>query len=326
MFYVYEWYNVDSGFIFYVGKGCNNRHKSTNHRNHLFVEYKANNNCASRIIANFSEEDKALEYEHLRIVELKTTGQATCNLDDGGKGGPQFIWTDEMRQYKSVYNPMKAAKQRKRMSERNPMKNPSVAQRVNSTKRRAIIINKVEYPSVSSAAKHFGVRQSTVIKWCNKGINQQHQLCRYKDSEQVVFDGIRYNRGGCRSLVYRGIKYETPKDLASELGLDKSTVSKWALRGFDPQGNECRYLDDIEQHEYKPFINGEKIRKPIYVNGVLYESKAEAERQLGLCKGYLAPYIAGTRKNSKYICEYANQQPNRGNAENSTTEGSTTNG
>lgn len=28
MFYVYEWYIVETGEIFYVGKGCKNRYKS----------------------------------------------------------------------------------------------------------------------------------------------------------------------------------------------------------------------------------------------------------------------------------------------------------
>ena len=39
MFYVYEWYIVETGEIFYVGKGCKNRYKSTCHRNRLFDEF-----------------------------------------------------------------------------------------------------------------------------------------------------------------------------------------------------------------------------------------------------------------------------------------------
>lgn len=26
-FYVYEWYNIDTNEVFYVGKGCGNRYK-----------------------------------------------------------------------------------------------------------------------------------------------------------------------------------------------------------------------------------------------------------------------------------------------------------
>ena len=32
-FYVYEWYNVETNEIFYVGKGCNNRYKNISDRN-----------------------------------------------------------------------------------------------------------------------------------------------------------------------------------------------------------------------------------------------------------------------------------------------------
>ena len=35
-FYVYEWYNVDSGEVFYVGKGTGYRYKRTENRNKYF--------------------------------------------------------------------------------------------------------------------------------------------------------------------------------------------------------------------------------------------------------------------------------------------------
>jgi hypothetical protein len=107
-------------------------------------------------------------------------------------------------------------------------------------------------------------------------------------------------------LVYKGKWYESPIDLAKELGLHHSTVAKWAKNGFDPQGVECRYEDDTAEHIFKPYVKGSPMMKAIIVNGVQYSSKAEAEKQLGLCKGYLAPYLAGTRKNNKYICRYVN--------------------
>lgn len=36
MFYVYEWYNIDTGYIFYVGKGTKKRVYSKTSRNKLF--------------------------------------------------------------------------------------------------------------------------------------------------------------------------------------------------------------------------------------------------------------------------------------------------
>ena len=130
MFYVYEWYNVDTNEIFYVGKGCRERYKQTIKRNKLFQEYYKNNNCNSRIIKYFEKEEDAFKYENERILELKEIGQCFCNLDNGGKGGVNFIWTDEMKEYQPKYNPMKDEKQKERMSKNNPMKNPDIAKRV----------------------------------------------------------------------------------------------------------------------------------------------------------------------------------------------------
>lgn len=326
MFYVYEWFNVDTNFVFYVGKGCGNRCKSIRGRNKLFKEYIQNNNCNYRIVKFFDSEDDSFNYENKRILELKEINQATCNLDYGGKGGTNFCWTPEMRKYKSLYNPMKEEKQRKRLSENNPMKRKEIVKKVSEKNSRAVIINGIEYSSVKRASIELKVKDSTIIKWCKKGVDYNLQPCRYKDSEQAKFTGIRYNKGGCRPIVYKGVWYESAVDIAKELHLNYTTIHKYAKRGFDNEGNECRYEDDKSEHTYKPVHIGKWNNKAIIVNGKLYPSKADAEKALGLCRGYLSPYIAGIRKNQKYICQYANQQPSQGNTDKSTLEGSTTNG
>ena len=325
VFYVYEWYNVENGFIFYVGKGCKNRYKSLSHRNKLFLNYIKSNKCDVRIIKLFESEEMAFKFENERIIELKSQGQSVCNLDNGGTGGPQFIWTTEMRKYKSTYNPMKDEKQRKRMSEHNPMKNPLIANNANRKTEIYVVINGVEFNSINKAAKHYNVCSETIKRWCKKGINPNFEQCKYKNKEQVIFHGKRFNHYGCRPVIYKGIQYETLLDLARELGTTSNAILNWARRGFDPYGNVCRYANDLTEHVFIPYEKGSQSRKAIYVNGILYKSKSDAEKSLGLCKGYLAPYIAGTRKNNKYICKYANQQPSQENFDNSILEGSTTN-
>ena len=325
MFYVYEWFNLKTGDVFYVGKGCRGRYKQNRHRNKLFQEYFENNDCGHRIVKRFSDEQEAFDYEKKRILELKAVGQASCNIDDGGHGGLNSVWTVEARENWSKNNPMKEEEQRQRMSEHNPMKNADVAKTVGQKHSRQVVINGDVFDSVKTAAKYFNVKEATIAFWCKKGINERFEPCRYLDSEQVEFFGNRYNKGGCRPVIYKGERYESPIDLAEELELHHSTVCKWAKRGFDPQGNECRYEDDESEHTFKPFVNGETLKKAIIVNGVEYPSKAEAEKALGLSKGYLAPYLAGTRKNQKYICQYVNQQPSRMNTDESSSEGSTTN-
>ena len=62
MFYVYEWYVVESGEIFYVGKGTRNRYKVRKH-NKFFNDFITRYNCDSRIIKEFKTEKEAFEYE-----------------------------------------------------------------------------------------------------------------------------------------------------------------------------------------------------------------------------------------------------------------------
>ena len=325
MFYVYEWFNTNTNEIFYVGKGTKKRYLQTTKRNQLFNNYLASHNCESRIIKTFDSEQEAFDYEHQRIVELKSQNQATTNLDYGGTGGVNFVWTEEMRKYKSTYNPMKAECQRKRMSEKNPMKNKDIQEKVKKHTTKPVVIGENEYPSIIEASRHFGVCEETISKWVKKGINPFGEFCRLKGDAQKEYSG-RYNKGSCRQINYNNKIYESPIDVAKEIGLHHSTICKWAKKGFSPNGVICKYLDDETEYIYKPFINGQSNKKPIMVNGTIYPSKNEAEIALGLSKGYLAPYIAGTRKNELFICEYVNQQPSHTNSYKSSMEGSTTNG
>lgn len=324
MYYVYEWFIVDTNEVIYVGKGSNKRYKVRKH-NRFFNDMVKKYKCESRIIKRFKSEEDAFNYEYKRINELREIGQCVCNIYDGGFGGTTSWWTDDRRKYYSDHNVMKLKDQRKRMSLNNPMKDHEVAAKTNSYKRRPVIIDGREYESITAVADEYMTSHECVDKWCNKGKNPYGETCRYKDSKQVIFKGKRYNKGGCRPLRYKGKEYESPIDLAEELKLHHSTVCRWAKRGYDPEGNECRYLDDSMKHEFKKGSCGDDKKKPIWVNGVWYPSKADAEKQLGLSKGYLSPYIAGTRKNKKYICVYDNQHPSQTKSDKSSLEGSETN-
>lgn len=324
MYYVYEWFIVETGEIIYVGKGCRNRYKVRKH-NRFFNDMINRFECQSRIVKEFQSEKEAFEYEFQRVFELKLKGQCVCNINNGGAGGTTNWWNSEKRKAYSERNVMKSEKQRKRMSENNPMKSKRISEKVAKTKQRAVIIDGIRYSSIKQAQQYFGVSFETIKTWCKKGQNKEGKLCRYEDSDQVVFSGKRYNKGGCREIVYKNKLYESPIDLAKEINVCNSTICEWTKRGFDPNGNICRYTDDDRKLAYIPNRNSDLHSKPIIVNGVRYNSKKEAEEKLGLKKGYLAPYIAGIRKNNKYICEYDNQQASGTKSDNSSTEASTTN-
>ena len=219
------------------------------------------------------------------------------------------MWTEEMKKYKSEYNPMKDEKQRERMKTNNPMKNKDVALRVGSTKRKPVIIGNKRFSSLREASDTTGAAFDTIKKWCELGVNSSGEFCRFESEEQVYpSDGFRYFKPVGKEMTYQGETFENVIVASKKLHISKCTLYRWLRNGFDDFGNKCRYTSDNRTLEFKPIILGESNRKPIYVNDVWYPSKAEAERRLGLCKGYLAPYLDGTRKNNKYVCRYDNQQ------------------
>lgn len=168
MFYVYEWFIIETGEIIYVGKGCNRRYKVTKHNkffNDMIKRYK----CESRIIKTFDIEKEAFDYEFQRILELKNIGQCVCNIYNGGFGGTTNWWTDELREKYSKNNIMKTNKYRERMKTNNPMSNPGIAEKTNGQKRRKVIIGNVTYNSIKEVKETLGVSYSNLITWNKKG-------------------------------------------------------------------------------------------------------------------------------------------------------------
>lgn len=180
MFYVYEWYIVETGEIIYVGKGCRNRYKTTQH-NKFFRDMIKRFHCESRIIKEFESELEAYSYEHDRTVELKAIGQCVCNIYLGGTGGTTNWWTNERRHEYSERNVMKTELQRTRMKENNPMKNKEISKKVAASISKTVRINGILYNSLKEASKDFNVSDVTITNWCKKGHNPKGQICEYID-------------------------------------------------------------------------------------------------------------------------------------------------
>lgn len=321
MYYVYEWYIVETGEIIYVGKGTRRRYKVRKH-NKLFNEMIKRFECDSRIIKEFETEKEAFEYEFIRVNELRKDGQCVCNIHKGGFGGTTEWWTDELRQQYSEKNVMKSELQRKRMSDKNPMKNKAIAEKSNSQKRIPVVIGDKEFESIHDAIVELGTSWEAITNWCKKGINPNGEKCRYKDSEQVEFTGKRYNKGTCKGITYLGEHYETPIDLAEKLGCNVSKLYHWLANGFDHYGNPIRY--DTDNRELS-FVRRKGANHPVIVNGKKYPSISAASRDLNVSSQWLGDILKGKHTSPNYICKYDDQQPSRGNTDNSTPEGSTTN-
>lgn len=104
-FYVYEWFNIKTNEVFYVGKGRNNRYKDIKQRNTYFKNYYNKYKCEVRKIKTNLSEDDAFKFEKELISEYRKTGQAQCNLTDGGEGAtfPLGSWNDIFSKLKTLY-------------------------------------------------------------------------------------------------------------------------------------------------------------------------------------------------------------------------------
>lgn len=86
MFYVYEWFKVDTYEVFYVGKGTGMRRFELHNRNRYFASIYKKYRCAVRLVGQYLTNEEACSLEVMRIAELKAIGQAKCNLTFGGTG------------------------------------------------------------------------------------------------------------------------------------------------------------------------------------------------------------------------------------------------
>jgi len=315
MYYVYEWYVKDTNEVFYVGKGCNNRYKNYWDRNEIFKEYYNKNECSSRIIREFENEKDAFDFEKQYIDELKSKNECRANIHIGGAGGCGKYWSEELRKDYSENNVMKRPEQRKRMSINNPMKNPEIAKRVKKQKSKKVIINNVEYESIKDVMNKYNTTWESINNWCLKGINPLGERCRFANEEQHELIG-RYNKGGCKSIKYKGITYEAVIDLCREINKSETAVHSWLKRGFDTEGNECRYIDDERTNlvfENRHAKRNKNKAKKIIINGVLYQSVADASKLLNIPKSTIYSYLQGKKHNPNIICAYDNQQPSQEN-------------
>lgn len=240
-FYVYEWFNVETGEVFYVGKGCKKRYLDTQHRNKLFLDYiKSNSVDVRKIYENLTEEE-AFQIEAEVTEMYKEKGECKCCLAKGGTGGCSSVWTEEFKEYWSTYNPMKEEKQRERMRQNNPMHNKEIALKNGLKHKRAVIINGVYYDGVIDAAKACGVRDVTISAWCKKGCDSKGNPCRYADEEQKEFSPTITGKA---VLIDEKNYYPTVKAAALALGAKDSSPLCRALKANKPyKGHLCRYVN-----------------------------------------------------------------------------------
>lgn len=240
-FYVYEWFNIDTNEVFYVGKGRGSRYKTTRKRNKYFLKYIENNNVDVRKVYENLTEEEAFSIEEKLTKAYKEKGQCQCCLAKGGTGGTSSIWTEEFKEYWSEYNPMKKESQRQRMRDNNPMKNKEIALKSGEKHKRAVIINGEYFDGVIDASKKFGVVINTISAWCKRGYDTKGNPCRYADEEQKKYT---ISKQGRAVIIDDKDYYPTVKEAAWALGSkDSSPLCKALKTGQRYKGHVCKYAD-----------------------------------------------------------------------------------
>lgn len=117
VFYVYAWYYIKTGKVFYIGKGKNMRYKSMQRRNSYFLNIvqKEKDLVSVKFIKENLTECDAFDLEKRLIQEYKEKGECKANFHEGGCGGNTGNYDNPERSKKLS----EAAK--RRVGELNPM-------------------------------------------------------------------------------------------------------------------------------------------------------------------------------------------------------------
>ena len=323
MFYIYEWFNIKTNEVFYVGKGVYNRYK-VKKRNKFFNEYIKNNECNVRIIEYYEDELMCFKREEELIEQYKKIGQCQCNCVFGGCGGVKTYWTKEMKEKMSRENPMKSEKQRQRMSKYNPMKNSEISMKVGKKHWKPFYIGNTRFNNLQEASKYYNKDKTTISYWLKKGISSSGEKCYHIINEELK--PIILNKEKCY-ILFRNKKFNSIRELSEKEHIPYKTIENWLKKGFSSKGEYIRYSNDKKNYIYiKP--NKTHTNKVIKINGKIYNSILEASKKLKISCVTLRKILNNKGKTYKYKnlnCEYVNQQPSYMNTDKSNIEGSTTN-
>ena len=91
-YYVYEWYRVSDGHVFYVGKGSGDRmyHAAKTKRNPHFYHYVKKYKCDCRVVKDGLTEHEAYVLENDICKKRQQNNECECNIADTSfcNGGP----------------------------------------------------------------------------------------------------------------------------------------------------------------------------------------------------------------------------------------------
>ena len=245
MYYVYEWFIEETGEIFHVGKGKNNRMFDVKRRNKYFKRIINKYKCNVRIFKNGLTEEQAWQLEKDRIFELKKIGQASTNFHEGGKGGNSFKYlpTNELDIIKNKIgqhskNKWKDQQTREKIvsSIQKAMKNENVKQKISNNTKKAmqkpdVIKHHLEKVSQPVILKY---KNGTVLKFDTNKEFRQFIAKKYNASTKIVYKLLN---GKPFELSTRSKK--TLKDLEGAIAYREKDL----LKSVETKCDECSTVE-----------------------------------------------------------------------------------
>lgn len=121
-YYVYEWFIVDTGEVFYVGKGCNNRYRSTNRRNKMFNDfYSTHKTDVRKVYINLTEEEAFKKEIELIMYYRNYTSFRLTNQTDGGNLGSNYLNYKTKEEIEEIRKKQSESMKGKHDGKNNPM-------------------------------------------------------------------------------------------------------------------------------------------------------------------------------------------------------------
>lgn len=239
-YYVYEWYIIKTGEVFYVGKGCRDRWKTRKRENHYFMKMLENHDCDVRKIAEGLSEQEAFELEIARIKFYReNTDFRLTNILDGGEQPPVM---------RGDSSPTKRPDVRERISSalsnlysREPYRRKTVSQRMKlfySSDEGKQTAQKRSQTVMSDPIIKEKIKQSNLRFWDDpKKKDEKSKIMKAAYASPEVRAKITgKNNGASRTIKQYDLDgkylatYETLIEAEAKTGISYKSISK-ALRG-----------------------------------------------------------------------------------------------
>ena len=150
-----------------------------------------------------------------------------------------------MREYKSIYNPMKNEEQKERMRRNNPMFNSKTVEQVVSKKSKIVCYDSKEY-TCKQLAEIAGVQVSTIWKWCQRGYDTNGAPCHYKGEEKNSTKKTTCSK----AVLVDGQLFSSLRAAADFLGVkDTSPLCKALKANRKYKGHICEYANQQPSEE-----------------------------------------------------------------------------